>query len=139
MLEYAGAHIESINLFAISRFLKKGRYASRIGAAAPVYMAGVLEYLVAEILELAGNAARDNKKARITPRHLQLAIQNDDELSKLLSEVTVSRGGVLPSNNDNNSVSLFTCLLHHELISFLFCLGIEKQLLPKKKKVKESN
>eukprot|EP01023_Acetabularia_acetabulum_P009331 TRINITY_DN1415_c0_g1_i2.p2 TRINITY_DN1415_c0_g1~~TRINITY_DN1415_c0_g1_i2.p2 ORF type:complete len:134 (-),score=37.94 TRINITY_DN1415_c0_g1_i2:894-1295(-) len=80
----------------IARYLKKGRYAERIGAGAPVYLAAVLEYLAAEVLELAGNAARDNKKSRIVPRHIQLAVRNDEELSKLLSGVTVANGGVLP-------------------------------------------
>ncbi|KAB0402642.1 hypothetical protein E2I00_000612, partial [Balaenoptera physalus] len=71
---------------------------SRAGLQFPVgRVHPVLEYLTAEILELAGNAARDNKKTRIIPRHLQLAIRNDEELNKLLGKVTIAQGGVLPN------------------------------------------
>ncbi|XP_060972679.1 probable histone H2A.5 [Cannabis sativa] len=82
----------------IARFMKKGRYAQRTGTGAPIYLA-VLEYLAVEVLELAENAARDNKKNRINPRHLQLAVRNDEELGKLLHGVTIASGGVLPNIN----------------------------------------
>ncbi|XP_033361531.1 histone H2A-like [Bombus vosnesenskii] len=81
----------------IHRLLRKGNYAERVGSGAPVYLAAVMEYLAAEVLELTGNAARDNKKSRIIPRHVQLAIRNDEELNKLLCGVTISQGGVLPN------------------------------------------
>ena len=81
----------------VHRHMKLGKYSSRIGAGAPVYLAAVLEYMAAEVLELAGNAARDNKKSRIIPRHITLAVRNDEELNKFLSGVTVAAGGVLPN------------------------------------------
>nr|GMD81843.1 histone H2AX [Ipomoea batatas] len=99
----------------IARFLKAGKYAERVGAGAPVYLAAVLEYLAAECDLLSINTvihcvlfpnfsvfviwdlARDNKKNRIVPRHIQLAVRNDEELSKLLGDVTIANGGVLPN------------------------------------------
>jgi histone H2A len=81
----------------LSRYLRKGGYAKRVGGGAPVYLAAVLEYLCAEILELAGNAARDNKKTRIIPRHIQMAVRSDEELNKLLGGVTIASGGVMPN------------------------------------------
>lgn len=66
--------------------------AARVSATAPVYLAGVLEYICAEILELAGNATRDDKKATLAPKHVMQAIRRDEELSALFMRVSLSPG-----------------------------------------------
>jgi histone H3/H4 len=70
----------------------------RVSAGASVYLAAVLEYITAEILELSGNGARDHKHVRITARDLTLAIENDEELAELKKKLNVEiiGGGVVP-------------------------------------------
>ncbi|XP_026542830.1 core histone macro-H2A.1 isoform X3 [Notechis scutatus] len=90
------------------RYIKKGHPKYRIGVGAPVYMAAVLEYLTAEILELAGNAARDNKKGRVTPRHILLAVANDEELNQKQGEV--SKSASADSTTEGTPTDGFTVL-----------------------------
>ena len=84
----------------LNRLLKHGRYSERSSASAGAFMSGVLEYLTAEIFEVAGNICEQHKKKTIAPKHLNLGIRSDEEFSKLMSEVVISQGGQLPNINE---------------------------------------
>lgn len=96
----------------VARMMKKWMVAKRYSKAAAVYAAAVVEYLCAEILELAGNSTRDNKKVRIRNRDIMLAVSMDGELMHLFKHVVIPQGGVMP--------------------------GIHPFILPKKQRVQEN-
>lgn len=49
----------------IARYLKKGKYAERIGAGAPVYLAAVMEYLAAEVRRKCGKERRGKEELKL--------------------------------------------------------------------------
>eukprot|EP01043_Picozoa_sp_COSAG02_P039813 COSAG02_NODE_3171_length_7231_cov_11.162507_4_plen_195_part_00 len=65
-----------------------------------VFLAAVNEYCCAELLELAGNCARDHQRPKICPRDVFLAIANDEELARQFnfssSSIVICGGGVMP-------------------------------------------
>merc|ERR1719495_1625453 len=76
--------------------LKKGRYAPKVRVEAAVVMSATLEYLVAEVLELAGNCSKFMKKRRIIPHHIQMTFLHDSEFGELTKGAIVPEGGVKP-------------------------------------------
>ena len=77
----------------IARMMKEYLNGPRVSLCAPVYLAAVMEYLTAEVLELAGNEARGARRQRITPRDIFQAINKDIELHSLFNNLVILNGG----------------------------------------------
>ena len=77
--------------------LKKDKSTRRVGSTAPVFMAGVLEYLAAEVLEITGNVCRQNRKKKITPRHMMIAIRTDLDLDEFARDTSIDGSGCIPN------------------------------------------
>lgn len=86
----------TLSVARVQRKSRRGYYAKRIRIAGAVYFTSVLEYLIAEVLELAGDEARYYKKKRISPRHIMLALRSDEELSLLIKDVVFPSSGAVP-------------------------------------------
>ena len=82
---------------SVAAIASRVQHGSILSVGASVYLTAVVEYMVAELLELAGNAARDYKRSFITPRHILLALFNDEELDRFCKNAIIREGGVLPN------------------------------------------
>ncbi|XP_060030119.1 histone H2A-Bbd type 1-like [Erinaceus europaeus] len=70
----------------VDRLLREGHNAYRLCSSTPVFLAGVLEYLTSNILELAGKEAHKSHRMRITPEHVERAVDGNQHLSYLFDE-----------------------------------------------------
>lgn len=81
----------SFSVSHLERLLREGHYAQRLSSSAPVYLAAIIEYMTATILELAGNEAQNRGCSRITPELLDMAIHNNALLSGFFRSTTISQ------------------------------------------------
>jgi histone H2A len=79
----------------VSRILKKGLYAKRIGGSAGLYMAAMLECLCSTLLDMSSTVASEQKKTRITPQHIRIAVDKHKDFARyILKNVLITNGGV---------------------------------------------
>mmetsp|Transcript_52345 Transcript_52345/g.83346 ORF Transcript_52345/g.83346 Transcript_52345/m.83346 type:complete len:142 (-) Transcript_52345:171-596(-) len=90
----------TFNVARVLRQMRAGKYAPRVSPTAAVVLAATIEYMVAELLEVSGEAAKDNKKKQIKPRHIMLAARQDNELDLFLKNVTFPYAGNVPGINE---------------------------------------
>ncbi|XP_035967015.1 histone H2A-Bbd type 2/3 [Halichoerus grypus] len=81
----------SFSVSHVERRLREGHYARRLGSSAAVFLAAVIQYLTATVLELAGNEARNSGGRRITPELVDMAVHNNALLSGFLGATTISQ------------------------------------------------
>ncbi|CAH6779648.1 H2al2a [Phodopus roborovskii] len=86
----------------VDRFLREGNYSRRLSSSAPVFLAGILEYLTSNILELAGEEAHINGRKRITPEHVYRVVQNNEHLQELFKEDANSGVDEVPEEANDN-------------------------------------
>ncbi|XP_066242624.1 histone H2A-Bbd type 1-like [Saccopteryx leptura] len=72
----------------MDRHLRDGHYAQRLSSLTPVFLAGVLEYLVAYLLELASKEADNRHRGRITSKDMKRMVENNPQQLHCLLSMT---------------------------------------------------
>lgn len=84
-----------VSVSRVDAFLRKSATGMRVGGKTPVYLAGVIEYVLSELLDGAIKVAADQTKKRLSPRHIMLARANDSDMLRFLQGF-VCDAGMLP-------------------------------------------
>ena len=84
----------------LNRMLKNARLADRTGGSAGVFLAGVLDYITAEMLGLAGDVCKSHKMKTIAPRHINLGVRGDRLLNKMMASCSIIESPVMPNVNE---------------------------------------
>lgn len=94
-------HRQAGLVFPVNRISTKLRAefpSHRLTKESAVFTAAVLEYMTAELLELAGNVCEESKRKRIIPRDIMLAARNDEEINKVIGDKTLfKKAGTYPA------------------------------------------
>ncbi|XP_011373884.1 histone H2A-Bbd type 2/3 [Pteropus vampyrus] len=81
----------SFSVSHIERLLREGHYSQRLSSSAPVYLAAIIQYLTAKVLELAGEEAQKTGRRCITPELVDMAVHNNALLSGFFGTTTISQ------------------------------------------------
>uniref|UniRef100_A0A2K6GIM0 Histone H2A n=1 Tax=Propithecus coquereli TaxID=379532 RepID=A0A2K6GIM0_PROCO len=74
----------------MERLLREGHYAQRLSSSALVFLAAIVQYLTAKVLELARNEAQNSGRRCITPEQVDIAVHNNALLSSFF-DTTISQ------------------------------------------------
>lgn len=86
----------TLPIHKFAKALRGQSHTRRVGGGTAVMLTSIIEYVTSEILELAGNTAKEGGKIRIVPKHIQQAVRTDEELNKYFADVTIAGAGVVP-------------------------------------------
>ena len=100
------AALGSLSGFSAARVQQRiERLVPSVAADAPEFMAAVLEVVATQMLQRAGDAAAAGSCGRIEPHHIRRAVEEDQDLARLVGEEALSRGGMLrPDDAEMSSV-----------------------------------
>ena len=83
-----------------TRLIRSKVSTDRVSQKAGVALASALEYLTAEIIEAAGDIAKEDGFKRIKPRHIKLAVNTDELLQDMWKGSDLAQGGVVPHSEE---------------------------------------